>query len=232
MTYFDKWGRLHHKPCVNGEPSSNNGWIYTAYYHKLHNVRSTIINNEKLVLIGEQCSALLTRHPVEFKLPSQQVPISRDEILGLAYLGFLTPEHLSDWNFCPFILKKFNPFKLITQLWELRPEFDFYSELHPTKDRYIEKGPWFVFKHRNYFWQNNLDQIYRFAFSVPLQDRAFLLECWGETKSPRYFFYKGIAWLDSKFTKPKNGIHWLKYGGEDRKKIMQAEFPEDHPLRR
>jgi len=32
--YFDKFGRLHHKPCINGEPAGNNGWIYSAYFHK------------------------------------------------------------------------------------------------------------------------------------------------------------------------------------------------------
>ena len=134
-------------------------------------------------------------------------PISRDEILGMASLGFLKPRHLNGWNFSPYVIPKFNLFKTISQFLELRG------------------------KHRNYLWQNNMSHTYRFAFSMPIQDRAFLLECWGETKSIRYFFYKGIALLDSKFGKPDNGIPWLKYGGDKRKEIMKTEFPEDHPLR-
>lgn len=204
--YFDIWDRLHHKPCINGEPSSNNGWIYTAYHYKLQEIPK-YMQSLSLTAVGNECAEKLLRHPLKFKPLEQQVPISRDEILGLAYLGYLKPRHLKDWNFSPFPLPRFSLVKLAKQLFEC-------------------KG-----KHRNHFWQNNLSQVYHVAFSVPLQDRAFLLECWGEKKSLRYFFYKGIAMLDAKFGKPKNGIHWLKYGGDERKRVMQTEFPEDHPLR-
>lgn len=201
-SYFDKWGRLHQKLCTDGDPAGNNGWIYTAYYNKLNNIKEV----EHLRECFEACirNGAFHRHPPEV---SSKVPMSRDEILGAAFLGFLKPHHLNGWNFSPFPLPKFNLFKAIKQLREA------YG------------------KHRNHFWQNGLDQIYHFAFSVPLQDRAFLLECWGKAKGLRYLFYKGIAMLDAKFAKPKNGIHWLKYDGEERKKIMQLDFPEDHPLR-
>ena len=200
--YFDKWGRLHHKPCVNMEPSSNNGWIYTAYLDKLKN--GLIMENLRTCFEGCFSDGAFHRHPPSV---NSEVPNSRDEILGAASLGLLKSTHLNGWSFSPYPIPPFSLKTLIKQIKELKGQ------------------------HRNYFWKNNLDQIYRFAFSVPLQDRAFLLECWGETKSLRYFFYKGIAMLDAKFAKPKNGIHWLKYGGEERKKIMQSEFPEDHPLR-
>ena len=200
--YYDKWGRLHHKPCVNGEPSSNNGWIYTAYYDKLNN--GMVIGGLKICFEACFRNGAFHRHP---PIVNSQVPNSRDEILGAASLGLLKKAHLNGWSFSPYLIPPFSLKTLIKQIKELKGQ------------------------HRNYFWKNNLDQIYRFAFSVPLQDRAFLLECWGETKSLRYFFYKAVAMLDAKFAKPKNGIHWLKYGGEERKKIMQSEFPEDHPLR-
>ena len=201
--YFDKWGRLHHKPCVDGEPSSNNGWIYTAYYDKLNN--GMVIGNLRTCFEGCLRNGSFHRHPPSIQ---SKVPMSRDEILGAAALGLLKPQHLNGWNFSPFPLPKFDIIKTIQQFLELRD------------------------KHRNYLWQNNMIHTYRFAFSMPIQDRAFLLECWGETKSLRYFFYKGIAFLDSKFGKPKNGIPWLKYGGEERKAVMRLEFPEDHPLRK
>lgn len=202
MNYFDKWGRLHHKPCMNGEPSSNNGYIYSAYYHKAGGK----LDFDKLLICFGLCfrDGAFHRHPASV---SSKVPNSRDEILGAASLGLLKKAHLNGWSFSPYPIPRFNLKTLIKQVRELKGQ------------------------HRNYFWQNRLDQIYRFAFSVPLQDRAFLLECWGETKSLRFAFYKAIAMLDAKFGKPKNGIHWLKYGGDERKRVMQTEFPEGHPLR-
>lgn len=205
--YYDKYGRLHHKPCIDGEPSSNNGFIYSAYANKLG-----LLDVEDLSNIDScrmMCLRKLdknrfyyTRHP--FK---DSVPISRDEILGMAALGTLPKRHIYNWNFSPYPIPRFNPLKLAAQLWQLRPSLD---------------------RHRNYFWQNNLDQLYRFAFSVPLVDRAFILECWGETNTVRYWFYKGIAKLDSMLGK-ESGIRWLKYGKS--LAAMQKEFPEDHPLR-
>lgn len=223
MNYFDKYGRLHHKICIDGEPSGNNGWIFSAYYEKAG-------GKLDFILLYECFKDCVKQHPsgqfYTIRSPDKLTPPqSRDELLGLAYLGFLKPSHLNGWNFSPFPLPRFSIIKLVKQLWELRPDVYFYGRNFGKTKLNVE------WKHRNHFWQNNLDQIYRFAFSVPLQDRAFLLECWGKTKSLRYFFYKGIAMLDAKFGKPKNGIHWLKYGGEERKKIMQAEFPEGHPLR-
>jgi len=204
--YVDIWDRIHNKSVTIERPiSSNNGWIYTAYYYKLNNTPLYLRSNQ-LIIAGKDCAKNLKRHP--FNSKDDSPPISRDEVLGLAYLGFLKPQHLNGWNFSPYPIPKFNLIKTIQQFIEL-------------------KG-----KHRNYLWQNNMNQTYRFAFSVPLQDRAFMLECFGETKSLRYMVYDIIAKLDAKFAKPKNGIHWLKYGGEHRKKIMQEEFPEDHPLRR
>lgn len=200
--YFDKWGRLHHKPCTDGYPAGNNGWIYSAYFHKAGGK----LDFYKLRICFEGCvrNEAFYRHPPSV---SSKVPMSRDEVLGAAALGLLKSAHLNGWNFSPYPIPAFNLKTLIKQVLELRGQ------------------------HRNYFWQNSLDQIYRFAFSAPIQDRAFLLECWGETRSLRYFFYKAVAFFDSKIGKPKNGIPWLKYGGEKSKEIMKTEFPEDHPLR-
>lgn len=206
--YVDKWGRYHDKPVTDIKPvPSNNGWIYTAYAEKggikvdYFNLGGCFLNCK--VANGELPNGIsLIRSP-----DKATPPISRDEILGMASLGFLKPRHLNGWNFSPYAIPKFNLFKTISQFLEI-------------------KG-----KHRNYLWKNNMSHTYRFAFSMPIQDRAFLLECWGETKSIRYFFYKGIALLDAKFGKPDNGIPWLKYGGDKRKEIMKTEFPEDHPLR-
>lgn len=195
MNYEDRWGRFHHKPCKDYEPSSNNGWIYTAYAEKL----KIPLKNHMLELCFKGCitpNNKLNRHPSGIK---SEVPISRDEILGMASLGFLKPEHLNGWNFCPYDMPSFNLIKTIKQFLELRG------------------------KHRNYLWQNKLDHTYRFAFSVPLVDRHFILQKWGKFN----FFYWMVAKIDS-ILPIDNGIGWLKYGKDIDK--MKKEFPEDHPI--
>lgn len=206
MTYIDKYGRYHNKPCINGEPKSNNGWIYTAYAKKL----GLPLDQTQLTLCYNQCSAgKLIRSPGKL-LP----PMSRDEILGMTELGYLRSPHLYRWNFSPRPIPRFNPIKLVQQLWQLSP-----SLLSDGVGGYELE-----FKHRNYFWENNLDQLYRFAFSVPLIDRHFILGKWGKFN----LFYWAIAKIDSLSSK-KSGIRWLKYGKS--LEAMQEEFPEDHPFR-
>jgi len=200
MSFQDKYGMYHDRVCVEGQPSSNNGWIYTAYAHK-----GNLPYDHDLVL----------QTFIKCKVPNKELPqgiclirtpyracppISRDEILGMAALGFLRPQHLNGWNFSPYPLPTFDLIKTLKQFLELRG------------------------KHRNYFWQNNMNQVYRFAFSVPLQDRHFILSKWGKFN----LFYWAVAKIDSLF-KPKSGMDWLKYNkGLD---IMKEEFPEDHPFK-
>lgn len=192
ISYFDKYGRIHDKPCLNGEPSSNNGWIYTAYYKKLTGY-STIDPEAANVCCDE-----LVRSPNK-PVP----PISRDEILGLVYLGFLLPGHLDGWSFSPYKVPEINPFKLIKQLWEMRNQ------------------------DRNYFWKNDLDQIYRFAFSVPLVDRHFILQCWGQFN----ILYWAIAKIDSMINssnRSSRAIAWLKYDKPIEE--LRQYFTEQHPV--
>jgi hypothetical protein len=200
-SYWDIYGRLHHKPCINGAPSSNNGWIYTAYADKLMTIdldRNSLTEcfNKCIIKDAINNRSFLIRSPNK-DLP----PISRDEILGMSALGFLKPEHLNGWNFSPYPLPKFNLFKTISQFIEL------------------------IGKDRNYLWQKYMDHTFRFAFSVPLSDRHFILSKWGKFN----LFYWAIAKLDSVIGSPKNGIPWLKY--DKNIEAMQEEFPQDHPLR-
>ena len=189
--YIDKYSRYHHKPVpVFGEPSSNNGWIYTAYAFHLGMIH-TGASWRKLGDCFRLCRPDQDRPQDGYKFlrnPGKETPpISRDEILGLVALGFLQKYHLeklnSNWNFSPYPLPRFSAVQLIKQLWELRPSvehvgYDHFSLL--ARFKIVDHTNVYQLnrKHRNYFWQNNLDQLYRFAFSVPLQDRYFILKCW------------------------------------------------------
>jgi hypothetical protein len=218
--YFDKWGRLHHKPCINGEPSGNNGWLFSAYAKKA----GISLNDTLLAECFRDC---VRTHPdgqrYLVRSPDKELPpMSRDEILGLAYLGLLRKEHLNGWNFSPYPLPKFSLKTLLKQLWEFRPEMYRYG-LKGNKKLNIE------WKHRNYFWQNNLDQLYRLSFSVPLVDRHFLLtHAELDANIVARAFYWAIAKVDSLMPKA-SGIRWLKYGKS--REEMEREFPLDHPLR-
>jgi hypothetical protein len=206
-SYQDQWGRYHDKPCKDGEPSSGNGWIYSAYAAKAGlPLNDTLLNEcfRDCIAKREDGKVCFTRHP-EGRFT--EVPISRDEILGMAALGLLRKGHLNGWSFSPYPLPRFRLIMLIKQ----------------AKEAYG--------KHRNYLWLNGLQQLYRFAYSVPLQDRYFLLTNSNiESNVVAKAFYWAYAKVQSLVTKPKNGIHWLKHGGEKNKEIMKAEFPADHPL--
>lgn len=230
MNYYqDKWGRFHHKPCKNGEPGGNNGWLFTAYAVKV----GLTIDLQKLKECWRACHLIQEdRNPILLRSPGKYgPPFSRDEFLGMSYLfgaNEMRNYHaFHGWIFSPYPLPKFSATKLLKQLWELRPTY----ELKEWDGDVInaEKYEW-KFKHRNYFWENELSQLYRFAFSVPVQDRNFILKTWGKFswRKPSHIFYAAVAFIDSKLG--ASGIRFLKYGGEKNKAEMVKEFPEDHPI--
>jgi hypothetical protein len=136
---------------------------------------------------------------VLWRTPGKELPpMSRDEVLGMVELDLIGD--VPNWNFSPWPVPKFDLVKCVKQFWQ-------------------QKG-----QHRNFFWENNLDQIYRFAFSVPLTDRHFILSKQGKFN----IFYWAVAKLDSIIGKD-SGIRFLKY--DKSKEAMQQEFPADHPIR-
>lgn len=216
--YFDKYGRLHDKPVTELNPiPCNNSWLYTAYYVKMGGrVEKTSLWACYQLCFESEPVLHVTRSPGK-KLP----PMSRDEILGLISLEIPSVPRTNTWNFSPFPIPKFNLITLVKQLWQLRPEY----KLKPWDGDVTnpEKYGW-EFKHRNYFWQNNLDQLYRFAFSVPYTDRHFILQKQGKFN----LVYWAIAKVDSLIGKD-SGIRYLKYVKSEA--AMKTEFPEDHPIR-
>ena len=121
--------------------TSNNKFIYSAYAKKVGLL--TQLTSEMQTEL-DHCFTHRVRH--SFRPTSV---ISRDEILGMVYLDPRLADRLimDDFNFSPYPIPKFNIITLIKQVIEVKD------------------------KHRNYFWQNGLSQIYRFAFSLPIQDR-------------------------------------------------------------
>lgn len=213
--YKDSWGRFHHKPVTEQNPvPSNNSFIYSAFAAKV----GIAVIGEPLFQCYQQC---LKNGKLVYRSPGKELPpMSRDEILGVSYLQLLKPTHLNGWNFSPFPIPKFSAVKLAKQLLQYWGEIS----IDQSTGFALNKNS---FPHRNYFWQNNLDQLYRFAFSVPLTDRHFILSNWGKYNA----FYHLIALIDSRWGKT-SGIRWLKYGvtGKSTLADMVKEFPADHPI--
>lgn len=223
--YQDQWSRYHDKPTDGVNHSSNNGWIYTAYAQKA----GLQVDDYKINDCYDKCLFLKTKTTFGLNRSPRKTtpPISRDEILGMAALNQLPYFHVYNWNFSPYPLPKFSLIKLVKQLWELRPGlYKTYRDIIPSIPKYS-----LSFKHRNYFWQNNLNQLYRLAFSVPLSDRHFILKKWGKFSylNPVHLFYAALGKIQSKI-KP-NGLDWLKYDENKGLEGIKKEFTEDHPIR-
>jgi hypothetical protein len=202
--YKDKWGRVHDKPKKEGSDyPSGNPWIYSAIATKL---------GESLTLtdsVGEICATRLVRHPDIYEYGSAMSPISRDEILGLAHLGFLKPEHFKGWSYSPFVIPKFNLLDTLRQAYNL---VDWKTR---------------TLKHRTTFWKEGYSQIYRFAFSVPFQDRHFINKCWGRY-NPLWHLIHIIAHRKQPEHRTSRLLRYLKTGQD--KEAVANYFGEQHPL--
>jgi hypothetical protein len=198
--YTDSYGRIHDKSTASKDYlASGNGWIYTAVAERLG------VERKILRSVGVTCAKELKRHPYVYGYGNIMSPISRDEVLGLAYLGYLKSHDLNGWNFCPPDLEmpRFNPITLVKQLLEAKGQ------------------------HRTYFWKNNLSQIYRFAFMVPFQDRHFLNQCWGRY-NPIWHLVHIVNGLSKKIDRSARLIQYLKTGKD--KEAVRNYFGDNHPL--
>lgn len=227
--YKDSRGRYHDSPVTQTDPfPSNNGWIYTAYMARaeveINQTMTTFINVDESTAIT--CSDLNIRHLPEDS--SSEVPMSRDEILGLAYLGYVSKDLTETWRFNPQdrSIPKFSLSKLIKQAQSLVIVNTYYKRVLGLDIKMFN----FELAHRNFFWKNNLDQLYRFAFSVPIQDRYSILKWSNRFKfyRPDHLFYAAVSLVD-RLGGP-SGIMYLKYGGRKNLDEMVKEFPADHPI--
>lgn len=156
--YKCKYGLFHDKPCLDGEPSSNNGWIYSAYAKKL----GFLLDMPQLNYVADKCIVINEQQNNSFvsliRLPNKhEPPMSRDEIIGMASLGFIKANHLMKAN------------------WYFRgtePQAYLYQQiiaLYKIKD-----------EHRNYVWQNKIIDAYPIVFKLFWHDRFYVKKMSGE----------------------------------------------------
>lgn len=230
-SYQDKWTRFHDKPSEDGKPSSNNGWIYTAYSKYLE------IDTFSWSKIRE-CYELCTHNDIRVRInrnPNQPFPpFSKDEVFGAVSLGLLNYSDLywqhntfcNLYSFKPKPLSKINWFKAIKQFWELRN------------------------KHRNAVWQEpGYEEAMQLAFRLAPNDLYYvkrmskvapgLLDAvmWhlnalqttlkqGKTDT-QSLSSLNILWLQLKDMKMEDS--WY-YKSIDQKKNFMLYFGKDHPF--
>ncbi len=151
--YQDKWTMWHHKECIDGEPSSNNTWIYSAYSKYL---APKSVNVYKRVELFNQCADNVLSNPFDLRidrLPNKPTPpLSKDEVVGMVSQGLITHDELeaNNWNFCNLEYEK-EPLSFTGVLTAIKALYQIRNE------------------DRNYFWENKMEETYLLAFYLPLE---------------------------------------------------------------
>jgi hypothetical protein len=207
MNYVADTGLWNVKPIKeDGKDTGNDGWIVSAYACKA----GLPIEEDKLSDTFQKLRrSNFSIIPTE-RLPNKkEPPLSRDVILGMVYFNLLDVDDLieSGWYFGAVEPPKFNLVKLLKQLWKLRKA------------------------HRNTFWkENGYEQVYRLAYMIPFQDRAFHYIRSGK-KAP--VIYRIIEWVDKKQGSGSDSgalIRWLKYDLKPDSEVFERYFKSGHPI--
>ena len=136
MSYRCKYGLYHHKPVTNDMPSSNNGWIYTAYAKRLG---LKVPSADDLGILAIKSMNNTQEGFWTNRLPDMQDPvISHDEILGMLSLGVISDRHLElrNWSMTTVSDSKYSIIEQIKGLWSLRGQHRTYVHRHPVEAAY------------------------------------------------------------------------------------------------
>tara|TARA_B100000508_G_scaffold55003_1_gene42581 strand:+ start:1717 stop:2391 length:675 start_codon:yes stop_codon:yes gene_type:complete len=152
--WTDAYGRWHDKPTDGDRPSSNNGYIYSAYAHKLDLLKNISSINEcyqkSIVNIN---NVNFNRHP-DIWQTENTAPPSRDEVIGLISLGLLNANYLKNNHWCFWIdgkpLEDIDWFNTIIEMLKLAG------------------------KHRNEVWTGEYPDAKQLAFRLNFHDRFYV----------------------------------------------------------
>lgn len=219
--FQDRWTRWHHKPTDGLNPSSNNGWIYTAYAKKIF---PNSVDHIFLLECYNDCVRSLSPVKVDRSPGMSHPPLSKDEVIGLVSLGLLTRHELesSYYNFCNLEAEferklTFKSFiTAVKSLWKIRKE------------------------HRNYPWQQSMVETYPLLFKLMPWDIYYVKKHYKKNTSiieklAFYLNFIAVTMGDNKSTKM---MLWLQL--QDLKhplrhlipteKYIRDYFGPEHPL--
>lgn len=221
-SYICKYGLYHDKPVTDGEPSSNNGWIYTAYAKALGFFLPNRKHYQDLnakCMVQDQSSDFY-----RYRLPGLvEPPISRDEIIGMHVLNtnidFLLG-YVYGWYLTRRQWQEYSMIQAIKALWAIRKE------------------------HRNYFWKNKIYPAYKLAFKLMPHDRYFI-KATSELFKPNLYEWvmfqvyalatilqknysaRNILWLQ---LNQMHSVFWINFVNQP--KNFENYFREGHPFRK
>lgn len=213
--FLCKYGLFHVKPCIDEEPSGNDGWIMTAYAARL----GFPIDEATLDFTYYDCAvtrprASFLRYPGKF-----EPPCSRDVVLGLYILKRVDVKMLQEmkWNFSPYELPRFHilfsPIMIFLSLWVIGGAKICMKlgKIFPSIFNDEERAEIEGVAHRNSIWKGaGFPELWRFAFAVPMQDRAFMLRDSGEHVP---LLYRAFEWFSKSFPSKSSSsrlIAWAK----------------------
>jgi len=218
--YQDKWTRWHDKPCNNGEPRSNNGWIYSAYSKYL--APNTTDLYKRLECYNE-CNTKYVPLKIDRNPGDKFPPLSKDEVIGMVSLGLLTRHELeaSHWNFCNL---------------EYTPEKLTFSSIYKAAKALFKIRK----EDRNYVWQNNVTEAYPLAFWLAPHDQYYVTRFYGykATILQTIAFYLNILSVLTGKNKSVKMLLWLQLEDLEhplakkmpKNKWVKDYFGEEHPF--
>jgi len=221
-TYQDKYTMWHDQECINGEPRSNNPWIYSAYAQYL---APNTVDLEKRHQRFRECYRSFDPILIDREPGRTDFPISKDEIIGMVSSGLLTRSELkvSHWNFC-------NLEGDFDRKLTIKSFFTAAKALYGLRD-----------KHRNYFWENKMVETYPLAFYLPPWDQYYVNRHYKRGSSIFQYlaFYLNAASVLTKGNKSVRMLLFLQLSDMDhwllklvpKKKYVKAYFEEGHPFR-
>ena len=221
MNNMDKNGFVHDKEVkADGSRSSNNGWIYSAYYNALTGYADKGTTKEGFTSTYMQCIDKRGDYPFTIKrMPDLEYPpISIDELIGMASLGVLRrPALFEEWEYHKPLSKKYSLKETVDALIYLKD------------------------KHRNTVWKEKLEAAYPVEFKIWHPVRYYMKRLIGKkpTLLETSLFYltslgtilkgtageRNLVWLMLHDTKSKLLIKLI-----DREKNFLEYFGKDHLL--
>lgn len=225
MSYQDRDTYWHDRECKDGEPRSNNRNIYTAYSKYLIGPTDYVIDTKRGYAFN---ACVKSFEPLKInRLPDkEEPPMSKDEIIGMISLGYISYIDLkrSHWNFCNFDDYKPEKLSIINVLKALFKMFQIRKE------------------HRNYFWENRIEEVYCLAFLLPIWDIYYAKRFSHEkvSKLETIAFYLNALMVIFKGNKSSRMLLWLQLKDMNHflskiipeKKWINDYFEEGHPFRK
>lgn len=222
MTYQDSYTMWHDVPCVNGNPSSNNGYIYSAYSKYL---KPNTLDTNLLKLLYDGC--LIMRYPLLVtRLPGKFTPpTSHDEIIGMVSLGLLDYNTLerSYFNFCSIDYGE-RRLTLVSFIKALRAIYGARNE------------------DRNYLWKNKVYDAYPLMFKLKPWDIYYVKRFHNKSVNllELLSFYVNFIYVFTKGDKSSRLMLWLQLCDMKHKllkfipvsKWVSDYFTVGHPFRR